>query len=162
MKEPLVLYSTNTWLAYAIAERYYGGVHYAWCSPVYDGRRTASHVNIPPTSSPAEIYRLLPAEVERGERHSTVLEKNRKGLGKGLQARQAEGLVPAAQQEEIANTIASADIRDFRPVLYVIPFECVRGTVVDVPVRERAHPLSIEYRVERLSRDCFDMLELGA
>jgi hypothetical protein len=162
MKEPLVLYSTNTWLAYAISERYYGGVHYAWCSPVYDGRRTASHVNIPPTSSPAEIYRLLSAEVDRGERHSVVLEKNRKGLGKGLKARQAEGLVSATQQEEVASTIDSADIRDFRPVLYVIPFERVRGLVVDVPVPERAHPMSIEYRVERLSRDCFDMLELGA
>jgi hypothetical protein len=29
--KPLVLYSTNTWLAYAISERYYRGLHYAWC-----------------------------------------------------------------------------------------------------------------------------------
>ena len=57
-------------------------------------------------------------------------------------------------------SIERAEVRDFRPVLYVIPFARVRGTVVDVPVEERAHPLSIEYRVEDLARDSFDMLEL--
>lgn len=30
---PLVLYSTNTWLAYTVAERFYGGEHYVWCTP---------------------------------------------------------------------------------------------------------------------------------
>lgn len=81
MREPLLLYSTSTWLAYAIAERYYGGVHYAWCSPVYDGTTAESHINIPPTSSPAEIYRLLLHEVSRGERHGKAIENNREGLG---------------------------------------------------------------------------------
>jgi hypothetical protein len=47
-------------------------------------------------------------------------------------------------------------------VLYVIPFDRVRGRIAEVPVRERAHPMSIEFRVEHLSRNCFDMLELGA
>ena len=27
MEEPLLLYSVNTWLAYAISERYFRGVH---------------------------------------------------------------------------------------------------------------------------------------
>lgn len=72
----------------------------------------------------------------------------------------AAGVIADGQREAITTTIESAGIHDFRPVLYVIPFERVRGMAVDVPVSERAHPLSVEYRLERLPRDCFDMLQL--
>jgi hypothetical protein len=160
MKEPLLLYSTNTWLAYAIAERYYGGVHYVWCSPVYDGSTAERHVNIPPSSSPADLYRSLLLDTERGERHSELLEKNRKGLDGGAKAKLLAGKITEMDQAEIGKAIKTADLRDFRPVLYVIPFERVRGMVVEVPVPERAHPMSVEYRIEELPRDCFDLLEL--
>ncbi len=36
MSAPLILYSTNTWLAYKIAERFYGDMHYVWCAPFFD------------------------------------------------------------------------------------------------------------------------------
>ena len=160
MKEPLLLYSTNTWLAYAVAERYYGGVHYAWCSPVYDGRTAASHVNIPPTSSPAELYRLLLEEVERGERHSAVMKNNREGVLRGAEAKRAAGVIGNTEWREIDRMVELSHPADFRPVLYVIPFEGIRGMAVEVPVGERAHPFSIEYRVEALPRESFDMLEL--
>ena len=160
MNEPLLLYSTNTWLAYAIAERYYGGVHFVWCSPVYDGTTAERHVNIPPSSSPADLYRRLLDDTQRGEGHSNLLTNNRKGLRKGAEAKLLAGVITGAQQAEIEKMIETVDLRDFRPVLYVIPFERVRGMVVDVPVTERAHPMSVEYRVEALPRDHFDMLEL--
>lgn len=160
MKEPLVLYSTNTWLAYAVAERYYGGVHFAWCSPVYDGRKAEPHVNIPPTSSPAELYRLLQDEVERGERHSAVMKNNREGVLRGAHARRAAGVIGEAERHEIDRMVELSHPADFRPVLYVIPFDRIRGMAVEVPVPERAHPFSIEYRVEALPRESFDMLEL--
>jgi hypothetical protein len=161
MKEPLVLYSTNTWLAYAITERFYDGVHYAWCSPVYNGSTAAPHVNIPPSSSPAEIYRQLFREVDRGEQHSKAIENNRAGIEKGAEVKLKAGVITEETYEEIARTLERAEVRDFRPVLYVIPYDRVRGIVLDVPVHQRAHPLSVEYRVERLPNDCFDMLELG-
>ncbi len=160
MKEPLLLYSTNTWLAYAIAERYYGGVHFAWCSPVYDGTKADAHVNIPPSSSPADLYRLLRDEVERGEQHSAVLEDKREGLLRGLDARRKEGVIGEAEFGQIRLTVEKSPLSDFRPVLYVIPYDRVRGTVVEASVEERAHPSSVEYKVNPLPRDCFDMLEL--
>ncbi|MBW3572801.1 MAG: hypothetical protein KY467_17025 [Gemmatimonadetes bacterium] len=160
MKEPLLLYSTNTWLAYAIAERYYAGVHFAWCSPVYDGTRADAHVNIPPSSSPADLYRLLQDEVERGEQHSLVLRAKRDGLLRGANRRRAEGLINHTQFDDIKRTVEGSPLNDFRPVLYVIPYDRVRGTVVEASIEERAHPFSIEYKVNPLPRDCFDMLEL--
>jgi hypothetical protein len=160
MKDPLLLYSTNTWLAYAIAERYYGGVHYAWCSPVYDGTKAASHFNIPPSSSPAELYRALLDEVERGERHSELMKRNRSGILAGLKAKVAAGVIHEARRQEIETILEDSHPREFRPVLFVMPFAAVRDRVVEASVRDRAHPMSIEYLVEQLPRDCFDMLEL--
>ena len=60
----LVLYSANTWLSYIIAEKYYSGLHYIWCTP---NAQTNNQNNIdattPPTSTPIEIFKSLVAEV---------------------------------------------------------------------------------------------------
>lgn len=160
MKEPLLLYSTNTWLAYAIAERYYDGVHFAWCSPVYDGTRADAHVNIPPSSSPADLYRLLRDEVQRGEQHSAVLEQKRKGLIRGAEERCAQGLIGDAELEAIRETVERSTLSEYRPVLYLIPYDRVRDMVIEPSVSERAHPFSIEFKVDPLPREFFDVLEL--
>jgi hypothetical protein len=160
MKEPLLLYSTNTWLAYAIAERYYDGVHFAWCSPVYDGTRAAPHITIPPTSSPAELYRTLMEEVRRGERHSEFIKRNRAGIVRGAAEKLQTSEITAARKTEIEEIVEDSHASEFRPVLFVMPFELVKDRIAEVPVRQRAHPMSVEYRVERLPRACFDMLEL--
>ncbi|MGB2602072.1 MAG: hypothetical protein WBC78_00655, partial [Candidatus Sulfotelmatobacter sp.] len=71
MSVPIVLYSANSWLSYAIAERYYNGEHYVWCTPAFDARsRYSQEWHVPPTSSPFEIYNSLSEEVRRGDRHS--------------------------------------------------------------------------------------------
>jgi hypothetical protein len=160
MREPLLLYSTSTWLAYAIAERFYGGVHYAWCSPVYDGATADPHVNIPPSSSPAEIYRALLEETRRGERHSSLIAQNRQGVLTGADAKLAAGVIDPVQRQEIGDILERLVPDEFRPVLYIIPYERVRGMVSEVPVHERAHPLSEEYRVQALPRESFHMIEL--
>ena len=160
MDDPLLLYSTNTWLACAIAERYYGGVHFAWCRPVYDGTRAASHINIPPASSPVELYRVLREEVRRGDRHSELIKRNRSGILGGAEAKLDEGVITRTRFDEIQTIVETSHPREFRPVLFVMPFDAVRTLIVEASVRERAHPMSVEYRVERLPRNRFDMLEL--
>ncbi len=159
MQRPLLLYSTNTLMAYAIAEGFYGGVHYAWCSPMFDGTTAAAHVNIPPTSSPAEIYRNLWEEVRRGELHSAVIRKNYEGIKRGARAQFNAGIIDSAAHEEIRRVLRRSAVRDFRPVLYIIPYDRAVEHVSEVPIEQRAHPLSPEYRVEQLPRDCFDMIE---
>ena len=69
MAVPIVLYSANSWLSYVIAERYYHGEHYVWCTPAFDARsHFAQEWHVPPTSSPFEIYKSLSEEVRRGDR----------------------------------------------------------------------------------------------
>lgn len=157
---PLLLYSAGTWLAYSIAERFYGGVHYVWCSPYYDALTAARHLSIPPSSSPAEIYRVLEEDSRRGDRHSAAITKNRNGVHIGAAAMRAAGMMTEFEFSEATFIIDSADANQFRPVLYVIPFHCVRSGVVEVPAGQRASPFSVEYRIERLRNDSFDLLEL--
>ena len=157
---PLLLYSAGSWLAYAIAERFYGGVHYVWCTPFYDGVTAARHVDVPPTSSPAEIYRNLEEETRRGDRHSALIRQNRSGIRKGARAKHTAGIITQAQLVEIRRIVERAETREFRPVLYLIPFASAGESIVEVPVRERASLLSVEYRLEALRNDCFDLLQL--
>ncbi|HEX6370789.1 MAG TPA: hypothetical protein VF006_17865 [Longimicrobium sp.] len=117
-------------------------------------------MNIPPISSPADLYRLLRDEVERGELHGAVLEEKRKGLLRGADARLAQGMIGDAERNAIEQTVDTSPLQAFRPVLYVIPYDRVKGTVVEASVEERAHPLSIEYKVNPRPRECFDILEL--
>jgi hypothetical protein len=77
----------------------------------------------------------------------------------GANATLAAGVIDAAQHAEIKKMIKSASVREFRPVLYIIPYDRVATLVSDVPVRERAHPLSVEFKVTALPRECFDLIE---
>jgi hypothetical protein len=77
-----------------------------------------------------------------------------------VEAKHSGGIIDDAGAGEIASVVDLADIRDFRPMCYVIPFCLVRNRVRPVPISERAHPLSPEFVIEVLPRDCFDAIEL--
>jgi len=162
MSDPLILYSANTWLSYAIAERYYNGEHYVWCTPAFDGGSPhAAAWHVPPTSSPFEIYKGLFEEVRRGDRHSAAIARNKVGILRGASVKRGAGTITDSQEKEIASILDSAETRDFRPLIYVIPYQLVAGQIINVPISDRAHPLSVEYVVESLQRGQFDVIEVA-
>jgi hypothetical protein len=160
LSRSLLLYSTNTWIAWAIAERYYRGIHWAWCSPFFRPERGLSSVAMPPTAIPGEIYDSLASHVRAGDRHSPYIKGNRVGILNGVEHKAQAGAITDAQRGEITAIVAAAEVADFRPLLYVMPFRTVVGRAVLVPPQERAHPLSIEYRVEALPRHLFDVIDI--
>jgi hypothetical protein len=156
----LILYSTNTWLAYNVAERYFGQRHYVWCTPFFDSIGYSNmDYTIAPTSCPKEIYLGLHKEVSGGDRHSTKIEENKLGIMKGAALKKDAGIISEEQEAEIASIIATAERRDFRPLLYIIPYQKVSRIKRDVPVNDKAHPLSVEYVIESLPRNHFDVIE---
>lgn len=160
MGEQLLLYSTNTWLAYVIAERFYNHEHYVWCTPHFDSRSLPTiDATTPPTSNPCEIYHNLVAEVRKGDKHSAKIKENKVGILKGATFKKRAGVINDQQEKDIAAIVDIAETWDFRPLLYIIPFDLVKGLIKDVPVSERAHPLSIEYVIEQLPRQYFDIIE---
>jgi hypothetical protein len=158
---PLVLYSAQTLLAYRISQKYYAERHWVWCSP-YRGFGTAAALDsaVPPSSSPLEIYKALHEEVKRNDHHSAKIEANRQGLIKGANAKLAAKAIGEAVAGEIAEVTKLAAVADFRPLLYIIPYALIEKEVKVVPVGQRAHPLSEEFQIESLSRQCFDIIEL--
>src|SRR4051794_30019651 len=149
MADPLILYSVNTWLSYVIGKRYYNDQHYIWCTPYFDTTATAAvDATTPPTSTPFDILHGLDAEVHRGERHSTKIAENKVGILRGATYKRAAGIISDGEERDIAAIVDQAETRDFRPLLYVIPYRTVGSTVKGVPITKRAHPLSVEYIIE--------------
>ena len=161
LKKHNLLYSVNTWLAYNISLRYYGGVHYVWCSPIFSARNHPGyHATPPPTSCPSDIYHSLAEEVRRRDGHSTKIADNRAGLVAGAQKKHSSGIITEIELNEIEAIAAAADCADFRPLLYLIPFMSVSHLLKEVPIAERAHPLSPEFLIEELPTEFFDTIEL--
>jgi hypothetical protein len=159
-REYLLLYSTNTWLAYKISKEYYGDVHYVWCSPYFSFKSLTSHdVANPPSSSPGEIYDRLFEDVRYGELHSAKIDANRVGLINGANKKAAAGVITTQQKREIHSIVKRAERSSFRPLLYIIPFALVTDLIVNVPVKSRAHPLANEFIIEMLPRRYFDVIE---
>jgi hypothetical protein len=162
MEKPLILYSTNTWLAFMIAQRYYKTEHYVWCTPYFDPRKSGDHESaVPPTSSPFEVYRSLAAEVTRRDRHSEKIKENRAGILRGANAKRHSGVIDAGQEKDIVSIVDHADSGDFRPLMYVIPYSEVIDRMREPPPEDKAHPLSEEYIIDSLPRALFDIIEFG-
>jgi hypothetical protein len=56
--------------------------------------------------------------------------------------------------------VATAQAADFMPLLYVIPYNAVTHLLREVPVSQRAHPLSEEFVIEALPGELFDVISL--
>ena len=161
MRKPLVLYSTATWLAFTIAERYYRGRHFVWCSPCFGPDSAWSRGGkVPPTSCPSVIYHTLWDEVQAGDRHSPKIMDNRSAILKGADLKWKSGAISLEQRNDISSIVEQSVIQDFLPRVYVIPYGRVAKLAREVPVGDRAHPLSIEYIIEHLPAERFDVIEL--
>ena len=82
------------------------------------------------------------------------------GILNGATRKRSAGAITEEQEREIGGIVELAETRDFRPLLYVIPYTNVLSIVQNVPVKEKAHPLAEEYVIEELPRQCFDIIEL--
>jgi hypothetical protein len=158
LKDPLVLYSTCTKLAYLIAEQYYLGLHYVWCAPapVPDRFRLSN----PASSDPLSIYWRFHRDIVTNDMHSASVRDNKQGILKGAVARHSEGLITNEEKIEIETIVQHSAISDFMPLLFIIPFAIVHSITTRAPVPDRARSSSQEYIIPRLQRNQFDVLEL--
>ena len=161
MSNLTILYSANTWLAYTISKKFYRDEHWVWCSPHFDaGSISRRDYTNPPSSTPGAIYEELRNATSRGDQHNSKIAANKVGLLKGIIAKKNAGVINEQQAKEIESIIDMAQLIDFRPLMYVIPAKNeVLSRLTEVPVRDRAHPLSIEYVIENLPREWFDIIE---
>lgn len=153
---PLIYYSVNTFLAYEINQRYYGGKHFVWCSPFF---HAPDGVN-PPSSNPRDLFLFYRKDVLDGDLHSSFIRQNRLGLLSGSKIQLKNKVITKAQAKDIEIIVNSATLNLFRPLIYLIPESKVRKIVKPAPIAKRAGVLSYEYIIEKLPRSCFDYIEI--
>jgi hypothetical protein len=153
---PLLLYSVNTSLAFDLNEHYYGGKHWVWCNPFFDSQAArAAGYTAPPSSIPIEIYRCCARAVDNRDSHSDAVRQNRTGLARGAQAQHAAGTITASQLADILAIVRQADLADFAPLIYIIPYARVSRQVVAVTPLAAANPFSAEFQIASLARRNF-------
>jgi hypothetical protein len=153
-----LLYSTSTKLAYSIAQKYYGGMHYVWCAPRPHADRF--EVQNPPSSDPIAIYWRFEQDIQGADTHSALIANSRLGICRGAFAREKQGVITREIRILIDAIVKKAPLTDFKPLLYIIPYAAVKDLARPASMMDRARPTSEEYIIENLPRSSFDVLEL--
>src|SRR5437660_969328 len=117
MADPLILYSVNSWLAYIINERYYGGEHYVWCAPVFDADALSKvEQTLPATSNARDVYRRYREESQKADRHGPTIGENIAGILRGANAKRRTGVISEKQEKEIERILNTSERSEFRPL----------------------------------------------
>ena len=151
-KKNPILYSVGTHLAYKIAKRYYKNIHYVWCTTRFNSFRQ------PPTSNPSKICKRYLEQIVTGDRHTKEIENNITGILRGARAKFDSGIISENVYNEIRGIVSAAEYESFFPVLYIIESEKVKNKCVEVSVDDRASDDAIEYRIEELAEDEFEVI----
>ena len=157
----LLLYSTNTYLKYLIHQKYASDTHYVWCSAVFDTRYASPLTTlsrVPPSSNPIEIYRDLHESVTRGDNHSAKVVEQRMSLRRRALAWHKAGSITDSEKQEIIWLAKNSPLIDFRPLIYVIPWQPIVTRAQLVPPNKRAG-LGPEYIISDLTGDEFHIIE---
>lgn len=157
---PIVLFSTNTLLAYRINEHYYDGKHFVYCNPFPNLKAVLpASTAMPPSSTPCALFKTYENDVAANDLHSAAIKNNRVGLLRGAAAKKKQGVITSPQEAEIIQIVNDAANQEFLPLLYVIPYAMVEKLVKPVPVANRAHPFSEEFIIKELPREAFAIVE---
>ena len=157
-----ILYSTNVFLKYHITERFLGGIHYVWCSETFDSSKHGHYSGsalTAPSSDPCAIYKQLNSESVKPDRHSAKIVEQKASLQSLALKFEASGRITPDEAEEIVYMAENATFREWRPLIYVIPRDAVIAKLKLVAPAKRAS-IGVEYIIEDLARNEFDIIEL--
>jgi hypothetical protein len=156
------LYSTNTFLKYRIIENYRGRVHHVWASEHCDPKHAPSYSEaslVPPSSSPAEIYRELKRDVTAQDFHSAKITAQRVSLKRLAIKWEKTGEITKEEKTDIIYRVDHAPFEQWRPLLFVIPRGPVEHRLRLVPIKERAG-FGPEYIIPDLIKSEFAIVEI--
>ena len=118
------LYSVSTWVNHVITVKYFGGLHYVWCTTDFSSSGSQA---TPPTSCPREIYQALKEEVRKGDRHSSKIRENRDGIVRGAEIRRDLGEITNRVVNEVKKVVQLTEIHDFQTVDLRNPIQASGG-----------------------------------
>jgi hypothetical protein len=153
----LALYSTVSRLAYEINVRFYDDTHWVWAAPAPSSDPSKPYN--PNSSHPWRLYHRYISDIDDngGDGHSGLISRNRTGIMRGAQSREAQGLISAKDRGSIEQIAQSAQLKDFYPMFMVIPYSGVASIAQEVDLGDKANPMSSEYVIADLLRSHFDV-----
>jgi hypothetical protein len=159
-----ILYSTNPWFATDIADRYRGGIYFAWVCECFDTALAppgSAAQMIASSSNPRRIYQNLAEDYHAGDEHSALIRGYKKTFCRLAKEWFASRSITKEQSDNIISSARSSTWRIWRPVLYVIPTATVlaTGRLQSVRRQDRAGH-GPEQQIADLHRDEFDIIEL--
>ncbi len=161
MKSPHNLWSVQTELEWKINYKYYGDIHYVWCTPDFGSSVSKGNpLNNPPSAQVLFRYQELDEAANSGDLHSHAISDKRTGLRRGAEVKYEEGVIVEAQRDVINYIIENTECAGFRPLVYVMAYEEVKDIASTVPASAAASPSSIEYIIEKLPGDMFTYIRL--
>ena len=147
-----ILYSVGTYLAYIISRRYYGNVHYVWCTTKFND------LGQPPTLNPCKICRGYLEQIVTGDRHARVIGNNITGILTGAEKKFNVGIIDKGEYNAIKDMVSTADYELFLPVLYITDGRKVKSKCKEVPEADKASDNSVEYVIENLEENEFETI----
>jgi hypothetical protein len=158
-----ILYSANCRFAHDIAMKYRNGVHFVWCSEIYDPTTAPAGTPaaaIAPTSSPKGIYDNLYDEWDREDQHGPIIKRLKRSFRRLASEWFADRSIDQTQRDEIIALINSRSWKIWRPVLYIIPKQPIvtADRLIEVPRPGRA-AYGPEYQIRDLLHTEFDIIE---
>ena len=169
MKDPCVLYSIQSYLAYCINTKFYQDKHYVWCAPFFDSKNESNlPMELPYTSNPADIYKSFWKDItaDDAEHERKEIMRNTIGLHKGAMQKLKQGEIGQATYDEVLALIHDAlnsmkKDEFFRPLIYVIPFALNEKSIRKVEVGRTAASLFDAYIIHELPTSNFSIIDLG-
>lgn len=143
-------YSTQTLLSHHIGIRYYGNKFYVYCSLEFDP-------NNPGSSNPAALEETFRAIVEEQDRGNPKVIVQKDALKKIAERKLREGQISKEHYDALQWEIKNTELAQFRPLIYLILKDAVKGKIRSVPIEERANPYSEEYIIEGLDEADFEI-----
>lgn len=141
---------------------YRGGRHFVWCSEFFDPKKHGDYgsaYGIPPSSSPASLYRRYKEDLEGGDTHSASIVNQKAGIKARAIEWHGRGEISEQDLQDITYMADKGRKNDWRPVIYVISSERVKDRLESVPVKDRAG-IGMEYVIKDLNDDEFDLIEV--
>ena len=112
-----VFYSTNPWFATEVANKYRGGVHFAWVCECFDSSKAAAGTAaalIAPSSNPKRIYDTLYEDCKKEDRHSALIKGYKRKFRLLGRAWAGDESISDEQCEDIIATVNSRSWKIWR------------------------------------------------
>lgn len=157
MNDSSTLFSTNTYLGYQIARKFYKDIHYAWFTTQFDFGN-----NQPASSNPRSICHDILEAIATNDHHCEKLERIKENILKGAYEKRKIGVINENQELDIRALVDRSydELELLTPVIFVSSWARLKDHCEKVSTDKTASKNSIEYLSRALPRDAFDIIDM--